>query len=452
MKKIGIAILLVGLLITGLWWTIRRRPGAVPPSEDNQMMFQVETAKRGYLIRYVDPQTPLRSLRWLVPVQSAFLVVQVVTQSDRQRVSIFKDGKFQGSYLVPKPTGVREGFFRLAELRDARVVDGDVAVLLYATPGTDELPLLVALDLKTKDIRWMHRARGEHLVMTEGAAAVIYLFGSNTPPVRLPIALVSKERTSPTGARSAAKTLELPPEILEIADLKPTGLWTFLLAHKGGLSAYLGSKGWLHQLPPEGNPGLFKEVQGVLTRGGKKLWWQPFPGMVVQILPNGTPQAIWTPEALPVSEPFAKDAALLHLLGADAEGKLWFDLAIPSQTTAPKVSTPPGQPAKSQGQPEIPTPGGATTLPSAVLEDWPTYVNQGLDRVYGWDPQKKTLQRVRWSALAVPQGFPKPANGLKIAPGSDALLLENGPSAWLLPLSTLALGEPTSTGQPTQAK
>ena len=190
----------------------------------------------------------------------------------------------------------------------------------------------------------------------------------------------------------------------------------------------------------------------MLTGSGKKLWWQPFPGMVVQVLPNGTPKGIWTPEALTASEPFVKDASLLHLLGADAEGKLWFDLAIPSQTSTAKTPTTPGQPAESQRQPETPTPGDPATLPAVVMEDWPAYVNQGLDRIYSWDPQNKTLQRIRWSALAIPQGFPHPTNGLKIAPGSDALLLENGLSAWLLPLSALALGEPTSTGKPTQAK
>ena len=442
MKKIVIAILVVGLLITGLWWTIRRRPGAVPLSEDNQMTFRVETAERGSLIRYVDPQTPLRSLRWLSPVQGGMLVVQVVTQSDRQELSLFKNGVFQDSYLIPKPIGVRDGFFRLAELRAALVVAGDVAVLLYATPGTDELPLLVALDLQTKDIRWIHRALGEHLVMTEGPEGIIYLFGLKTPPVRLPLALVSAEHTSPTGARSAAKSIELPPEVLDIADLKPTGAWTFLLAHRGGLSTYLGSKGWVHHPVPEGDTGLFKEARPALGGGGKKYWWQPFPGRLIQVLANGTPKATWS--EFPTAEPFSKDGSLLHLLGVDGSGRLWFDLSVPAEPASAKLAT------GSEGKPESPTDTASPTRPA--LQDWPTYVGQGLDRLYCWDPQKRVLQRFKWADLTVPTSFQKPVNGFTLAPESGALLLPNGSTAWILPLTALALKESTNVGKPVQPK
>ncbi len=414
------------------------------------MVFQTAPTGGGTLVRYEDPQTPIRALRWLQPLPGGLSAVQVVTQSDRQQVSLFKDGVFQASYAIPKPTGVRDGFFRLAELRDACVVDGDVAVLLYALPGgsSDEPSLVLALDLKSKDIRWFHRAPGEHLAAAEASHAVVYLFGAKTPPVRLPLALASKEQTGPTGVRSAARTLELPPEVQEISDLKPTGAWTFLLAHKAGLSAYLGSKGWLHQPLPDANPGWFQDTRGVLSGGPKTYWWQPSPGSVIQVLADGTPKATWTSAELATAEPFTKDASLLHLLGADATGKLWFDLSVPSETagSAPVTNT-----SSDPWKPETPTETPAA-LPTVKLEDWPTYVSQGLDRLYCWDTQNKSLRRFKWMTLSVPEGFQKPVNGVKLVPGSGTLLLENGTSAWLLPLSALPLGEAANTGLPTHAK
>jgi hypothetical protein len=444
MKKLVIAILVMGLLITGLWWTIRRGPGTVPLADDTQTAFRVETVERGCLIRYDDPQTPLRSLKWLPPLRGGMVIVQVITQSDRQEISLFKNGLFQASYLVPKPLGVRDGFFRLAELREALVQEGETAVLLYTTPGAsaDELPLVLALDLRTKDIRWIHRALGEHLVQTDGPEGIVYLFGANTPPVRLPLALADGERTSPTGLRSVARPIDLPPEVLEISALEPTGPSTFLLAHKGGLSAFVGAKGWTHHPVPEGDTGLFKEARPALGGGGKKYWWQPFPGHLIQVLADGTPKATW-PE-FPAAEPFAKDASLLHLLGVDEEGKLWFDLAVPAEPS-PAAPT-----AGTEAKPETPADSAAPAGPTT--QDWPTYVGQGLDRIYCWDPQKKVLQRFKWAALAVPQEFQKPINGIRITPDSGALLLANGPSAWLLPLSALALGDPTTTDKPTQVK
>ena len=190
----------------------------------------------------------------------------------------------------------------------------------------------------------------------------------------------------------------------------------------------------------------------MLARGDKKFWWQPFPGLVVQVLADGTPKATWTPAELTAAEPFAKDASLLHLLGADTEGRLWFDLAVPAQTSAVAAPTAPGPPAETPWKPETPAAGETTIQPAVVLEDWPTYLGQGLDRLYCWDSQKKVLQRFKWAALTVPKDFQKPVNGVRIAPDSGALLLENGQSGWLLPLPALVLGEPSNTGQPNQAR
>ena len=96
MKKIVIvsmiAIVVVGLLATGLWWTIRRKPGTMPPGEESTTVFRVEPAGSGIVIRYEDSNTPLRALRWLPPLPSGLMIVQIVTQSDRQQISLFKSG------------------------------------------------------------------------------------------------------------------------------------------------------------------------------------------------------------------------------------------------------------------------------------------------------------------------------------------------------------------------
>ena len=435
MKKILTSILAAGLLVGGLLYLTRRKPSALPPGGEDPPMFEIEAAEGGQLIRFGDPQAPLRAFRWLQPVQPGVLVAQVATQNDRQQIALFKDAVLQASYLVPKPPGVRDGFFRLAELRAALVSEG-VAVLLYAARETDDLPVVIALDLATKTIRWTHRAQGERLALANGA---IYLFGPGSPPVRLPLALADGEQTTPAGSRSSARTIDLPPEVQDVSDLAPTGTGSFLLAHKGGLSAYLGSKGWNHIPVPEGDPGLFKGVRPVLGGDSRHLWWQPYPGCVIQVLADGTPKATWTPAQLPTAEPFARDATLLHLLGSDPEGRLWFDLATPG---TPAVPAPP---ASAEAKPE--EPAGAPPA-GQEPEDWKPYVSQGLDRLYCWDSQKRQLRRVLWSSLAVPGGVPKPARGSGIKPVSGAFLLENGSTAWLVPLGALKSGEPSSTLKP----
>ena len=44
--------------------------------------------------------------------------------------------------------------------------------------------------------------------------------------------------------------------------------------------------------------------------------------------------------------------------------------------------------------------------------------------------------------------MPRPEKGVKGSPGAGALLLENGSSAWLLPLAAIPAGEPTATLKP----
>jgi hypothetical protein len=449
MKKILPILAVLGFAAGGLWWMIHRDPGLAPPDEIPEAAFALTPDSGGVVIRHQNPPAPLRALRRLQPLPGGWVVIQIVTQSDRQQVTLFKDGLLRSSHQVPKPIGVRDGFFRLAELREARVVGGDVAVLLFSPPDRDspEPSLVIALDLNTNTIRWFHRAFGEHLAAGDPQLGVVYLYGSKTPPVRLPLALTDDERNSASGARSVATVIELAPEILEISELRPTGSRTLLLAHKGGLSAYLGSKGWVHHPLPENKPDCFKDFHGVLSGGPKTYWWQPFPGMLLQVLMDGAPKSTWSPKELLTAEPFAKDAYLLHFLGTDAAGKLWFDLSIPSETQVNSHAT-----IEPSSQEASDPPAGSSLKISEPLEDWQPYLNQGLDRLYCWDAEHNTLRRLNWLKLSVPEGFKKPVNGVKFSPDSGVLMLENDSSSWLLPMPALPLGEPSSTLPPNQAK
>ena len=119
MKKIVIAILVVGLLVLGLWWTIRRRPGAVPPVEDNQTVFRAEAAERGSLHPLRRSPDAAAIPEVAAPSPGGIVVAQVVTQSDRQQICPLQGRDLPGQLSRPQTRGVRDGFFRLAELRDA---------------------------------------------------------------------------------------------------------------------------------------------------------------------------------------------------------------------------------------------------------------------------------------------------------------------------------------------
>ena len=381
-------------------------------------------------------------------------MVQILTQSDRQQIGIFHDGVLQNTYLVPKPIGVRDGFFRFAELHDVLVLPSDLAVLLYWADNSsgDELPLIVALDLKTQNLRWVHRAKGDRLKTTPDEKEGVYLFSSKDPIVRLPIELQRGETLNRNGIRSVAKIIELPTEVQDVGDLLPTGGWTFLLAHKAGLSTYFGIKGWIHH-PAEGEtPKVFQNVLPVLVKA-KKYWWQPHPGRLVQVQADGTPINTWTQEQLVPSDPYEKDGGLLHLLGTDALGQLWFNLASLAAIVQPPAPPPTASPSQtdSSGQTADPTQGLATTPedPYAGLAD---YAAAGLDRLYQWDPDKDTLRRMNWPdawpLMHAPAEIPRPSPAQIIRPESRTLLIENGAKAWILPLGALPFSSPSTTSKP----
>jgi hypothetical protein len=448
----------VAFLAASFWFLLRRGPSVGPPAEST-LTFKVETYSPGRVLQYADGQTPLRALRWLPPLPGSIQPVQILTQSNRQRLVLFLDGKVMASLAVPRPSGVREGFFNFAELRDAIIIPDDVAVLFYrsADPSTGEMPLIIAMDLASQAIRWVHRAPGERLALGgDSNNGSVFLFGTTSPVLRIPLALQKGERMNDTPFRASLKPMEMPEEIKAPVDLLPTGPWGFLLAHAGGLSSYSESKGWKHWPTPPGASLAFNDAQPRLAQS-KGYWWQPFPGRILQIKADGSPVSAFDAVALAPAAPWSMDGALLKLRGADPNGNLWFSLAMPS--TPSSVATPEQLPteAKEDNPESSDTPKAwkpenqGSRASTSTPEDWNTYCSQGLERIYRWSPERRTLQGralpEAWAALAPPPGLNRPDGLQGFRPESGMLLVESGPTAWFLPLEALPLGPPVQTGK-----
>ncbi len=462
MKKFLIPLACLFVLAgTGLWILVRRNPMGVPQTTASAA-FKIEPHGPGLLIHYTEGQTPLRALRWLPPTQEGLLPVQVLSQNDRQRILLFRRENLIADLLVPRPAGVREGFFNFAELRDAIVVPGDVAVLLYrsADVTTGELPLIIAVDLSTQTIRWVHRASGERLALggdTQEAAA--FLFGPGSPVLRLPLALRKGEQAGASPFRAGLTPIEMPAEIKELCDLLPTGPWSFLAAHPGGLSSYSGVSGWKHWQPQVAPSLPFSDFKPSVVGSRRAYWWQPFPGVVTQVKADGTPLATHDSGALAPPEPWNKDGMLLSLRGSDPAGNLWFTLAMPSMPSP--VATPGEPPSQPQEDPgSTNEPGSATkpeTSPTQIpSENWTSYAAESRERLYRWSPERGapigiTLTNI-WATLPLPQAVNRPASFPVFHPESGHLLVESGLSAWLVPLEALPMNPDRQAGGKSQAR
>lgn len=442
--KTFLAILAVlAALVSGILWAARRQP-STPPAESPLSAFTTDPAGKGILLRYQEGQGPLRFIRWIT-APGGIQIAQVVTQSNRQQIAWFDRGQLQAVFLVPKPLGVRDGFFAFAELQDACLVPGDVAVLLYraAEVSSDELPLVLALDLATQEIRWIHRARGIRLAQTPDLQdGAVYLYGSTDPIVRLPLAEQKTDQANRSGLRSAAKVIELPAEIQEAGDLLPLGAWTLLVAHREGLSTYMGVKGWTHQPLPELAPTPFKDAVPRLARG-KHLWWQPQPGLLVLLHGDGTQKQLWPLHETVTPDPSDRDGALLQLLGTDDQGKLWFSLATPAAPGGAGAEASEASPL-GEGDSQAPDPRPSDEPPLAAAPDQ--------DRLYVWDPSDRVLKQLIWKDVLA--GFPPPDRISlpprlpAFRPSDQGLILSNGPSAWWIPIGVLPLDHPTLVPKP----
>jgi hypothetical protein len=472
MKKTLLVVFIVMLTLGGsAWWLLRVR--STPFSLDESFRsFSADNLGAGRLLRYTDGGRPLRAIRWLRPTVGGISVAQVLTQTDQQQIGIFQNGLLTTQLYVPRPEGVTEGFYRFAQLRDAAVLPGDVAVLLYrAQDATSaDVPLIVAMDLNTQSVRWSHRATVDRLALAlnqnQANSKVVNSvigFGDQGELVRLPLALQKDERERAKAPRAAARSIEIPPEIQGVTDLIPTGDYSLLISHRMGLSAYLGEKGWNQLSLPVPGPLGFVEPKSSLAFNGKTIWWQPEPGRIIQVKADGTPVAMWEPKTFPISAPYEKDAELLKLLGADAEGKLWFGLATPTllqpmanttPNSTPNLAAPDSRPfTPSANENEVKPVTPATIDPVPTLQPqaiegvdrsaWESYLRKGLDRVYCWDPEGGVIKRASWTdcwrKLGPPSDFNIPMGDGALRPTAGGFLFDSGTQAWWLPLKELPL-------------
>jgi hypothetical protein len=410
-KRILIAAVVMAALGALLAWMTRREPSG-SLLDGPETAFSIGAASPGWRVSFDTATTPLRSLHFLPPRQPGFLVAQAETQSDRQRVAVFKDGGLAAEFLVGRPQGAGDGFWRFARLADARVLPDATFLLLYrpGDPSSTEPSLLLATGADGV-ARWVHRGAFDRLALTPGGDPAALLYGAPGRIERLPLQ---------SGPHPAPRVIEVPAELTTIEDLVATGPSTFLAAAPGTLWAYQDSKGWTSSPSPEAPSVPCESWHASLALAGRDVYWQPAPGRVVQVAQDGTLVAGHEITGMPDGDPQARDLRLMRLLGADAAGRLWFDLAQPMAQPSAMASTPPA--------------GG-----DEALEDWGAYAGQGLDRVYRWTPGKATLERFAWSqawkALAPPQGV---APGTpRLDPASGSFVLEGQGAGWWAPLASL---------------
>ncbi len=464
MKKIVIAALIAVALGVLLWRMVRRTPGG-PPPEEARASFNTDNAGAGKLLCFQESRIPLRGFRWLPCRSGRWVAAQIITQSNRQEVALFKDGNQTDDLFLQRPTGVKEGFFNFAEMRDLLVTPSGVMVALYvaADASSGELPLVIAFDLNTKETRWIHRAPGCRLALGgDTKDGAIFLYGSKDPIIRLPLELQKGEKLPRNGIRAFSKSIELPPEIQDVDDLIPTGSWSFLIAHRQGLSAYQGSHGWAHHPMPEPGELNFKDFRSTLAQGNKRIWWQPRPGIIMQVAADGSEMSTWDADCFPLSDPFTLDAKMLRFLGCDPDGKPWFTLAAPDLTSmapspsaAPTSAPPSPDTTKANEPPSAATPTQPET-PSAPIEPtlrdaWQTHLGRGLDRLYRWDHIQRSLQRFvwteAWSSLTPPSCINLPRGDGDLYPSRGAFALPSNRCLWWLPLSSLPLSQSTPTNK-----
>jgi len=391
-RTLAIALPLLAVLCAGAWWGTRHGP-AGSLLDEPVSPFALEPAPPGWRVHLNDSSIPLRALRWLPPTQEGVLVAQLQTQSDRQQLAVFRDGGTVSALQVGRPQGVGEGFWRFARLQDAHVAANGTVVLLYTGGATAQEPsLAMAVDPASPDARWAHRGPYTRMAVSGGAEPTVFLYGGKGPVQRLALA--------GAGRRPVSKDLELPAEVPAAEDLLPTGASSFLVCSAVGLSSYAPAKGWTHFPLPADHGLACAGWHPSLAQSGKRIWWQPAPGKLVQVGPDGATVTDLEVMGFAADDPQARDAQLLQLLGAAPSGRLWFGLAAPQ-----------------------------------AAADWTAYAALGLDRIYRWNPVDETLERSSWYALKPPPDVP--AGAPQLHPGAGSLLLEGARAGWWTPLKAL---------------
>lgn len=395
----------------------------------------------------LEPEQSNRPLpRWLRPLPGGYLVAQYAWP-ESQWVALFHEGKLLDLIAVPCPPTVDPGFFKSAELEDAQVRPQESLVLLYSRKDgwKKDPPLTLTIDLKSKKVRWFHRAPGNHLALVHGEPW-IFLFGSETAVWRLPLGVSSAKGSNPVPLQGAEE-IQLPHDIPNAISLLTHSSKAFLLAHTKGLSAWTQAGAWIHHTMPQEEGGIplkFPETLNALSRTPAGIWWQPHPGLLLQVQQDGKVIKKVDRSVFTCGEAHAKDAHLLNLLGKDAQGRLWFGLAVPVLQAEGLKMTVDTKADEAEGWNAETT--AAAAIPVFTAEDrthWEDYLKGTLDRIYIWDPSSSRLETQDlsgiWPTLAAPSGIPQPqGDGSLYAPGGG-LLLGAGGMVGFLPLRSIPL-------------
>lgn len=450
MKRIlvpSLAFLLVALGLGG-GWLLRRGPAGPPPESGDRPPFLVQAAGQGQLIEFQPSEIPIRSLRWSRPLPGRAVIAQLLTQSNRQQALLFVDGHLQATLTLERPAGISESLFHFAELQDAAYLPGRLLLLLYQVSPQGEDPLVVAWNLERGAIQWTFRGPGSRLALSPDARTA-FLFGPGAP---IQVLRLTGKDGSPLAGPSPSR-IDLPQGVTGFTDLLATGPGDFLAIDPAGLSAWKNGT-WNRILSPAHSPLGFGSYAGSIARSGDTFWWQPEPGQLIQVAPDGRPTAPQDLSGL-VAGAHARDMALLHLLGADSQGGLWFAPVAPDFTSSPTEAAVPGipVPAPAEVAPPAPTPEGLEAQPAALSapiptprETWEPYLKAGLDRLYRWKPGTPSMQGFEWATawprLGPPAVIPMPTGDGGLAPDSDGFLLGGQEHRWWLPLASVPLAQP----------
>ena len=453
MKRLAIAILFLAAL-AGIGLGARLilvRPTSHPPVAEDAPPFLVQPAGAGIAIDYQPSDIPMRSRIWSRTLPGGAVVVQLLSQANRQQVQVFLDGRLGPTLTLACPKEVPENIFNFAELMDAALVPDGALFLLYRTHGAGDLPLLMAWNLKTASLLWTFRGAGERLALAPGGTS-LFLYGPSASVQCL--TLMGSHGTWTT--QPTVKQCELPPDASPLQVLLPLGADRFLAATDTELLAWDGSQ-FTRTPAPTPSPLGFTAPRAALARAGHTLWWQPEPGSLRQVDEHG--QVMAALDLAPMIQgDHAQDSALLQLLGSDAQGALWFApvapsfkppvpsprQAIPVLPTVPPVIQPP---AGTEPTGPAPMPSPSSTPQAQPLEQaWQPYLTAGLDRLYCWRPGGSTMLffswRNVWKGLGAPSHLAQPEGPASFNPAAAGFLLGDQDHRWWLPLSAVPLVQP----------
>ncbi len=438
MRKSLIGGIALGLVLVGGGIWLAHRGSAAAAGDSETALFTSAVQGEGVAIR-LDAKEPLRAVRWLQPLPGGLALCQVSTQSDRQLLAKFQDGRPTQVIAIPRPAGLSEGYFRQSEVRDALVMGDTLVLLLNADGSRREWPVVLAVTPEGA-LLWAHRVQAEHLV-ADGAQ--LWAWGP-TGAQRMPVAMGNAEHSGSKLERPGLpEPVRWPEEVPPPTALVPTpgGL---LVSHARGLSAWKSEGGWHHTAAPAPSPLGFTGPKGNLVRAGETHYWQPEPGVLLKV---GADAAILGAEPLPAPAE-ALDGALLRLLGKGPDGWLWFSLAAPLLPEAKVVSLTPAPtetPAEegwkveaTPAQTGLPAPAPLTADQRAAYQ---ALLAKPMDRLYAWKPGESSLRAVVWSQiwpkLGAPGGFPPPPGDGGLRPEAGGFLFGVEQQRWWLPLKAL---------------